>query len=302
MDAMAYQAMLKARQHAFLTADFKAYGIDPEAFGFYNQPAFRARESLNPAYVSNYAEWVMTRPMSPDYEAHVRATVPKLAHLLATAFADHGALGRCVPASSMMTRMLERLHVWSFCVFGSVMLEAPDLGLRDAFQTIGFKCDPRNIIGHSWVCAPPYFIVDTTLALQHWNAPISPLIPSVVLADAQAPIIHAQAVDCVNESVRAFFAQAEGWHDPYLHHRLDPRLAGFLRLFPARGVTTQDLRMRFVPVVIRQPAETLAQMELDHAGATGRFLWNKVVAPAFHMPPLSEDSQDCDARVIGLMA
>lgn len=290
MDAIAYQAMLKARQHALLTADFNASGIDPGTFGFHDHPAFLARESVNPAYLTNYAEWVMTRPMSPDYEAHVRATVPKLAHLLATTFADHGSLGRCVPASSMMTRMLERLHVWSFCVFGSVVLEAPALGLRDTFQTIGFKRDPRNIIGHSWVCAPPYFIVDTTLVLQHWNAPISPLIPSVVFADAQVPIIHAQAVDCVNEGVRAFFAKAEGWDDPYLHHRLDPRLAGFLRLFPARSVTTQDLRLRFVPVVIRQPSETLARIELVDDGPTGRTIWNDVVAPSFGMLPLPDEA------------
>lgn len=302
MDAIAYQAMLKVRQHALLTADFKTSGVDPDAFGFYNQPAFRARESVNDAYLTNYAEWVMTRPLSPDYEAHVRATLPKLAHLLAITFANHGALGRCVPASSMMTRMLERLHVWSFCVFGSVVLEAPALGLRDAFQTIGFKRDPRHIIGHSWVCAPPFFIVDTTLAFQHWKSAIAPLVPSVVLADAKAPIIHAQAVDCVNDGVRALFAQTEGWDDPYLHHRLDPRLAGFLRLFPARGVTTKDLRMRFVPVVITQPADMLAKIELVDAGPTGRFLWNKVVAPAFNMPPLPNDSEDCDARVIGLMA
>ncbi|MEG8222337.1 hypothetical protein OSJ57_17165 [Sphingomonas sp. HH69] len=46
------------------------------------------------------------------------------------------------------------------------------------------------------------------------------------------------------------------------------------------------LRMRFVPIAIRQPAETLAEMEMDHAGPTGRTMWSNVVAPALGMLPL----------------
>lgn len=288
MDSIHEQTLRTARQHQLLTADFKASGIDPSAFGFYDQPAFLARESANPAYLNAYAEWVMTRPMSPDYEAHVRATVPKLARLLATAFASYGAHGRCIAAYSMMTRMLDRLHVWSFGLFGSVVLDAPALGLRRAIQTIALKESPHAIVGHAWVCAPPFLIVDPSLALQHWDSAIAPLVPDVVLTDARAPKAHARVEDCVDDAVRALFAQVEGWRDPCLHHRLDPRLPGFLRTFPARDVIVPDLCMRFVPVVIRQPAEALAQIKLDSEGRSGRTVWNSVVGPAFGMAPLSD--------------
>ena len=286
MDGIHEQTPRTARQHEVLTADFKASGIDPDRFGFYDQPAFLARESADPAYLARYAEWVLTRPMSPEYDAHVRVTVPKLARLLATAFAAYDSHGRCIAAYSMMTRMLDRLHVWSFGIFGSVVIEAPALGLRRAIQTIAFSGDPLGIVGHAWVCAPPFLIVDCSLALQHWDSAIAPLVPDVILADATAPKVHARVEDCINDNVRALFAQAEGWHDLNLHQRLDPRLQGFLRTFPARDVTAPNLRMRFVPVVIRQPAEMLAQIELDDEGRSGRTIWNSIVAPAFGMAPL----------------
>lgn len=280
------EAFRRMDRHELLTAEFEAAGVDPRRFGFYNQPAFLARESANPDYLTRYAEWVATRPISSDYEAHVRATVPKLARLLATAFAACNAQGRCVAAYTLMTQMLDRLQVWSFGVFGSVVLDAAELGLRRTIHTIAFKRGPRGIDGHFWVCAPPYLIVDFSLALQRWDAAIAPLIPDVVLADARTPRVHARAEDCVSDGVRALFAQAEGWHDPDLHHRLDPRLRGFHRTIPAREVTARSLRVRFVPIVIQQPDETLAQVELDGAGHTGDAIWNEIVGPAFGMPPL----------------
>jgi hypothetical protein len=284
MFGISEQALWTARQHELLTADFRASGIDPTQFGFFDQPAFLAREHSHVDYLTNYAEWVVTRPISANYAAHVTATVPKLSQLLASALADRGAWGCCVGASNMMMRMLDLLHVWSFCIFGSVVIEAPALGLRRAIRAVGFKSDPRNIVGHTWVCAPPFLIVDTTLALQNWDSVIAPLIPEVVLADAQAPRVYAQVSDCVNEEIGAFFAHREGWHDPDLHFRLNPKLPGILTRFPAREVTTRDIRVRFVPVMIRQPAETLAQMEADDQRLSARTIWNDVVGPAFGMP------------------
>ena len=281
------QTIFTAAQHGLLTADFEASGIDPRRFGFYDQLGFLARETSEPDYLARYAEWVMTRPRSAAYEAHVRVTVPKLAHLLGAALAARDARGCCLTAMSMMTRMLDRLQVWSFGLFGSVILEAPAHDLRRAIHTIAVKGAPDTVAGHAWVCAPPFFIVDISLALQCWDGAIAPLIPAVVLAAAEAPRVDARVEDCVHEHVRAMFAEAEGFHDPYLHRRFDPRVEGFLRTFPARETIAGGLRMRFVPVAIRQPFETLAQIELDGDEAAGRTIWNSIVGPAFGSEPLS---------------
>lgn len=287
MPGVREQASPGERQHDLLTADFVASGIDTRRFGFYDQSAFLARESANPSYVDHYGEWVMTRPICAQYEAHVRGTVPKLTRLLAKAFASYDARGRCISASCMMTRMLDRLGVWSFGVHGSVILKAPALGLRREMQTIALKPGPLKITGHAWTCAPPFLVVDPSLALQHCDPAFARLIPETVLAEASARRFYPSVEDCVSEPVRALFASAEGWRDPCLHHRLDPGLAGLWRTFPAREFAASGLRMRFVPVAIRQPAQSLAHIELDAEGRTGMTVWNSVVAPAFGMAPLS---------------
>lgn len=280
------QHLSAPRQHALLTSDFKASGIDPSRFGFYDQPAFLARELANPTYRARYAEWVATRPLTSGYEQHVRATVPRLAHLLATTFAAHDARCRCLAATAMMTRMLDCLGVWSFGLLGSVIIEAPARGLRRAIHTIDFKSGPRGVAGHAWVVAPPFLIVDPSLALQRWEPVVGPLIPDVVLANSLAPVVQPRVEDCISERVREMFAQAEGWHDPALHYRLDLRLQEFLRTFPALDVVMPDMRMRFVPVTIEQSCETLARIKLHREGPSGRTIWNSIVAPAFAMPPL----------------
>lgn len=278
-----------AGQHALLTADFEASGIDTRVFGFTDQLGFLVREGTDPAYLERYAQWVLTRPRSPAYEDHVHATVPKLAHLLSTAFATHDAHGRCHYACSMMTRMLDLLQVWSFGLFGSVVIEAPDQGLRRTMRTIAFKRDPDPdaAAGHAWVCAPPFLIVDTTLALQGWDAAILPLLPGVVVAGSEASKVEARVEDIVDDRVRDLFADAEGWHDPYLHHRLDPSLRGFHQTFPARDVIMTKVHMRFVPILVRQPTERLAEIEMKRGGPSGQAVWNSIVAPAFGLAPLS---------------
>jgi len=282
------QTIFTAGQHALLTADFVASGIDPGLFGFYNQLGFLARENQNPAYLDRYAEWVLTRPMSAEYEAHVRATVPKLAYLLSDAFAAHDAHGRCIAASSMMIRMLDLLHVWSFGLFGSVIIEAADRGLRRTIQTIACKRgpDPDAAAGHAWLCVPPFLVVDVTLALQRWDAATAPLVPNVILAGSEASKVEARADDIVDDRVRDLFADVEGWHDPWLHHRIDPSLRGFHQTFPARDVIAPGLNLRFVPALILLPGERLAEIEVKRGGASGRSLWNSIVASAFGMAPL----------------
>lgn len=279
------QTIFTAGQHALLTADFEASGIDPDRFGFYDQLGFLARENADPAYLERYAQWVLTRPRSPDYEDHVRAVVPKLAHLLSETFAVHDAHGRCHYACSMMTRMLDRLQVWSFGLFGSVVIEAPDRGIRRTIQTMAFKREPGPDIaaGHAWVCAPPFLVVDASLALQRWDAAILPFLPGVVLAGSEASKVEARVEDIVDDRVRDLFADAEGWHDPYLHHRLDPSLRGFHQTFPARDVIMPKLHVRFVPVLVRQPTERLNEIEVKRGGPSGATLWNSIVAPAFGM-------------------
>lgn len=138
-----------AGTHDRLTAELSAAGVDPTAFGFYDQAAFQAQEQRDPTYLEKYAEWVITRPIDAEYDAHVRATVPKLASLVAAALTADDMQGGCITAYSMLTRMLDRLGVWSFGVIGSANLDVPHLGLRRCLHTIDVKDRPDSVLGHA---------------------------------------------------------------------------------------------------------------------------------------------------------
>jgi len=272
-----------AGTHDRLTAEFVSVSIDPTAFGFYDQPAFLAREQLDPAYLEKYAEWVATRPLDAAYEAHVRETVPKLASLVAAALTADDMQGGCIAASSMITRMLDRLGIWSFGVVGSANLDVPHLDLRRCLHTIDIKDHPDAVLGHAWVCAPPFFIIDASLALQHWAGTLmAEFVPPVVLADASTRTVRPLVEDCVSVAVREDYAEHAGRLDSKLHHRLEPRLASFGSHFPAREVHLGDLRVRYVPIAIRQ---TDVPLEFVNAGSgKGRpaiEIWNDEIAPAF---------------------
>jgi hypothetical protein len=282
----AKQRKLRAQgAHDRLTAEFIAAGIDPTSFGFYDQPAFLAREQRDPAYLERYAEWVASKPVDAAYAAHVYTTVPKVASLVAAALTADDMQGGCITAYSLLTRMLDRLGVWSFGVIGSANLEVAHLGIRRSLHTIDVRDHPDAVLGHAWVCAPPFFVVDASLALQHWTGTaMAGHVPAVVLADESAPVIRPTVEDCASIRVRERHAAMEGCHDPRLHLRLDPRLATFGGRFPAREVALGTLRVRYVPVAIKQPDVELERVNgSGRKGRSGATIWADEIAPAFGM-------------------
>ena len=112
-----------------LDQELKIYGIDTSKFGFYDQEHFLEQEATNSDFLENYAEWVILRPIEKEYVEHVKVVVPQLVELVHSEFVEYGLDGGCVAASGMITRMLDRLGVWSFAVAGSLTLEVEKTGL-----------------------------------------------------------------------------------------------------------------------------------------------------------------------------
>lgn len=104
-----------------LDAFLRDWDVDTGRFGFYDQKEFIVHEQRNPEFLELYGKWVMQRPRDAEYDEHVRAVVPKLGKLLLNALERDGFQRGCVAASGMMSRMLDRLGVWSFAVGGSTV-------------------------------------------------------------------------------------------------------------------------------------------------------------------------------------
>ena len=263
---------------------FRSHNISTSEFAFYDQPAFLQREKAAPEYLSHYAKWVTLRPIDDTYASHVTSIVPKLAQLLADALHEDNWEGPCVAATAMMTRILDRLKVWSFGVSGSATFSIQNPAIWRALHIVDYQDFPDAALGHAWVCAPPFHVVDTTAAFQRWGTdPIRDYIPRVILDDVGR---HARAKveDVVSARIRQEFAMREGDTDANLHHRIRPDLRDFGGNFPATQTTIGSLTIKYIPIAIRQ--EETALEEINTAGGigrTGRQLWEDVIKPAFSL-------------------
>jgi hypothetical protein len=248
-------------------------GIDTARFGFYDQPAFLAAECRDGAFLEQYALWVQTRPRTADYDARVREIMQR----------------SCVHVSSMMPRILDRLGVWSFGLKGSMIAEVARKDLWRGQSMCDIPDFPGAELGHAWVVAPPFVIVDGTIRLQNpVGDPMNAFTPPIVAVE-DAPLIKPTVEDVVSAELRAFYERREGRLDSQLHHRLVPQLRAFGSAFPSREVRFGDLALRYIPAGVR--ISDVGLEEINGAGEKlrGDEVWNDHVAPAFSAYILSEN-------------
>ncbi len=259
-------------------------GVDTSQWGFYDQPKFLAEESRDHNFLEKYAEWVNLRPFNDAYAEHVRGTVPRLTKLVHSEFVEHGFEGGCVAASGMISRILDRLGVWSFAVAGSLTLEVDGGRIRRMLHSVDEPDFAGAALGHAWVVAPPYQIMDATISLQHWAADeMGRHLPEFILAAKEARKIRPTVGDVVSDKIRAQAAVA-GYPDSDLHYRLEPRLRAFGAIFPAFEVSRGQLILHYVPVAIRQTDVPLEQ--INDEGDRGRpaiEFWREKIIPEFNL-------------------
>lgn len=270
-----------ASEHARIDGRMRKLGVDTTRFGFFDQPAFLAAERHDSLFLEQYALWVQTRPRTADYDARVRNIVPRLAEFLADLFEREDMQRSCVHVSSMMQRILDRLGVWSFGLKGSMISEVA----REDLWRGQAMCDvpdfPGAELGHAWVVAPPFVIIDGTIRLQNLvGDPMNAFTPPIVAVE-DAPLIKPTLDDVVSAEMQALHQRREGWLDRQLHHRLVPQLMAFGSAFPSREVRFGDLTLRYVPAGVR--ISDVGLEEINGAGEKlrGDEVWNDHVAPAF---------------------
>lgn len=271
---------LTAEEIAFQRLDAKliAAGIDTSKFGFYDQASSMPAKDLREAY----ARWVQLRPRDEAYDAHVRSVVPKLCERIIAAFEADNWHGGCVEASSMMSRMLDRLGVWSFSMLGSTTFDVPSQSLCCGFYRHDFQDFQDAVLGHAWVVAPPYIVVDATVALQQWGGdPITRYLPPFVAVET-ARQIDPHVSDVVSWRMRCHFDSMDGHLDEQLHLRLQPDLLKFGLDFPAVEIEDDALKVRYVAVQIFMSDGPLETINTDgEMGRSGGQIWETDVKPAF---------------------
>ena len=275
---------LKTSEFHRLEKMFSSHNVDTSVFGFYDQHAFVVREEAEPKYLEQYATWVTLRPTTQSYISHVTTIVPKLAQQLGNALHEDNWEGSCVAATALMTRMLDRLKVWSFGIVGSATFSLANPPIWRGLHIVDYQDFPGAALGHAWVCAPPYYIVDPSASLQRWGADqIRDHIPRVILDDI-GHSTKSKVEDVVSSRIRQEFAMREGDTDPNLHHRIRPDLREFGRRFPATQTTIGQLTIKYIPMAIQQTETSLEEINTAGGiGRTGHELWEHVIKPAFSL-------------------
>ncbi len=267
-----------------LDQELKELGINTDTFGFYDQDAFISQEKRDSYFLEKYARWVMLRPRDELYNAHVRRIVPLLTKVITAGFKEDNWHGSCVAASSIIARSLDRLGVWSFGVSGSLILEVKKKKIWRGFHISDFQDFPGAALGHAWVVAPPFFVLDATLGLQRWKEgdPMKDHIPDFIIAEDGVKI-KPTLLDIVSAEMQMQCAR-RGLADSQLHHHLNPGLKEFGKHFPAYEVQSDLLTARYIPEAVRVSDVPLEQINSQgEIGRTGEEIWKQIVTPAFNL-------------------
>ncbi|MEQ1783623.1 MAG: hypothetical protein ABMA14_19885 [Hyphomonadaceae bacterium] len=274
----------QARQDKFATVDAKMrdWGVDVTDFGFYDSPAFLRQEQRDPTALEDYARWVAFRPRGEVYDTHVRQVVPKLVEIVGRALASDDMQGSCTMAGCMISRMLDRLGVWSVGIHGSLVVELPRQRIWRGLQDVDTLDRADGTTGHAWVFAPPFAIGDATLGLQPWGSPLDESMPKTLVVEAPGHVVIPQVTDVVGAEIVQQYLRHEGELDPNLHLRLAKRLKPVSEFAPAIEVTHGDIVLRYVPSAVRLSDVPLEEINTSGSkGRTGAAIWRDDVAPQF---------------------
>jgi hypothetical protein len=230
--------------------------LDKSRPGFYDDPAFIAAERDDPTLLEAYAGYVESLPISEQYAERVRATVAKTASFLSARLKEDGRLGACIDMSTAVSRFLERQGVWNYMVTGAVTVSFPTssrLPSRHFWPMGSGPSTPGAAAAHAWVRAPPFGVVDLTLASQPYADGEERFLPEVVIAE-NVPGATIELSDLVDPELRANLTR---------QLRRSPRLDDIRSLHPG----------------LLERIRTLGAREIRHDGTTIRYVACAVTAP-----------------------
>lgn len=269
-----------------LNQELTDLGVKTDQFGFCDQREFLAAERRNPALLETYAKWVMLRPREEKYDAHVNRIVPKLAQLVAAVLEEDELEGSCEMACSLLTKSLDRLGVWSVGMVGSSTFDVKGKNIWRGLHTVDHPDFPGARLGHTWVCAPPFIVVDASIKRQRWSGDaIYPYVPSVIL-DSHGRKTKPTPQDVISAEIRAEMMMARGAIPDGVIYQLEPNLKSFSKTFPATEIKVDELTARYIPTAANLSDGTLEEINGGGTkGRIGREIWNDVIAPAFDLKP-----------------
>ncbi|MBR8832105.1 MAG: hypothetical protein Cpurp_12980 [Chlorogloea purpurea SAG 13.99] len=164
---------------------FSKLNIDYSQPGFYDHPSFLKSEKEDKYFLENYADFVLAKKYDTDYLSTAKKVVTNFATFLYSELEKDGLLGACLDLSMAMSKMLDKENIWNFVSKGNLTIKFhPEVPLPAEDQIAYFpSITPYANIGHAWLYAPPFSIVDLTISSQKLNNLQKQCLPKLILRE-----------------------------------------------------------------------------------------------------------------------
>jgi hypothetical protein len=247
-----------------LEAEFERLGIDFRNTAFCETAAFLAAEQRNPRLLVKYAQYINTLTFTPEYLQRARTVVAETADFLFAELIADGRRGACIDISLTLQRFLERQGIWVYLVGGALRIQFPAAsGIGEKYFWPIMHGDNPARMGHAWVCAPPFKVIDLSFSLQPYRANEQRYLDGYVLVEeCVQPAEETNIDDLMENEAKEEFVRV---------YRRAPTMADlpqigfgsivqFIADFSSCETTKDQVRLKYTPTKISAPDLPLERM------------------------------------------
>ena len=251
--------------------------IDYSKIGFYDSPEFMAVERNIPSFLESYAQFVLEKDYSKEYIAKAQNEIPFITKILNEELKKDGRLGACIDMSIALSRILEKEGYWNFITKGSLTINfGNNLGINPKyFWSIDFGDFQA---GHSWIVAPPFSVVDSSLGQQPFKEGENKYLPDFICSQSNK-------TESVKE-IDVMSPDASRYLDIHgvKNNRLEackPNINSFFKIFkPIIHKENENLNLKYVTTAISAPDQPLENVgTLKLSGKIAVELYNEIIIP-----------------------
>lgn len=256
---------------------YKELNIDFTTIGFYDSPEFIEIEKVNPSFLESYAQHVHERTYSEEYLKKAQIEIPFITKVLNEELKKDGRLGACIDMSIALSRILEKEGYWNYITKGSLTINFSET----------FKINPKYFwsidfgnfqAGHSWIVAPPFSIIDSSLGQQPFKEGENKYLSDFICSqsDVTEPV---KEIDIMSPDASKFL-DINGIKDNRLE-ACKPNLNSFLKIFkPIIHKENEDFSLKYVTTAISAPDQPLENVgALKLSGKVAIEIYNEVIIP-----------------------
>lgn len=157
-------------QNVYYEEFFRKAGIDFSKPGFYDEPTFTEIEKTYPLFLEIYADYIDSMSFSSDYLKKAKSITLEIAQFVYDKLLLDSLKGACLDVCGIISRFLEKEGIWNYIIKGGLTIGFDsNTGLTTTYCAPIMTDDNPAVLGHAWIVAPPFRVVDVAFSRQHYT-------------------------------------------------------------------------------------------------------------------------------------